>query len=117
MDSIEKLRRPAVWAFTVLVLIAVFIIGTRSDLSSKLSAKESALDQVNRMSSCRERVLNTLKPDHVDLQTLGSIHGLCYAQINEEDILADFSIRKSALLIQQVQTPVMLWLVVAITLS
>ncbi len=45
------------------------------------------------------------------------MHGLCYAQVNEEDILADFSVRKAAFINQQKQTTVLLWMVVAITLS
>jgi hypothetical protein len=69
------------------------------------------------MGDCRDRLQKQISPTAVDLQLLGGIHGLCYAEVNEEDTLVEFGIRRSAFLNQQLQAPVMLWLVVGITMS
>ena len=47
---------------------------------------------------------------------LGSIHAMCYQEVAGADTLTDFGI-ESAYLNQQVQTAILMWMVVAITLS
>ena len=69
------------------------------------------------MKSCRDNVLTQIHPRVTDLQLLGSIHSFCYSEAAEEDVLSEFSIRRLAYLSQQRELPVLMWLVVAITLS
>jgi hypothetical protein len=69
------------------------------------------------MAACRSTILGELQPRVVDLNLLGSVHGLCYVQINEEDALTEFGIRRSAFIAQQKQTGVLMWMVIAITIS
>lgn len=69
------------------------------------------------MAQCRTETLGQIKPDKIDLQLLAGIHGLCYARVNEEDVLAEFGIRRSAFINQQSETGILMWLVILITLS
>ena len=69
------------------------------------------------MAQCRSETLQAIKPDKVDLKFLAGVHGLCYARVNEEDLLAEFGIRRGAFLNQQYQTGILMWLVVLITIS
>jgi hypothetical protein len=106
------------WPFLLaLAGIMTFVVALRAVPRSYVSSKPLELDQTKRMTECRDRLQRLINPKVVDLQTLGGIHGLCYAEVNEEDTLAEFGIRRSAFLNQQLQTPVMLWLVVSITVS
>jgi len=94
-----------------------FLLVLRAVPRSYVSSKPLELDQAKRMADCRDRLQKQISPKAIDLQLLGGIHGLCYAEVNEEDTLVEFGIRRSAFLNQQLQNPVMLWLVVGITVS
>ncbi len=74
-------------------------------------------DEGSRLEECRRTIREQLKLNDIDLKTLAGIHGLCYVQINEADQLRNFTQETSALYNQQNQLPVILWMVVAITLS
>jgi hypothetical protein len=74
-------------------------------------------DQPNRLERCRAEVQRSLAPQTVSLELLGEIHGLCYARVDEEDVLQEFGVRRAAYVNQQYQVPIMLWMVVAITIS
>jgi hypothetical protein len=101
-------------ATTALIMCVSFFVSR-----SYIAHNSLDLDESKRISACGTEVLKSLKPPLllVDLSLLDHINYMCYQQAFEEDSLTDFGIRKSAYLNQQVQTPVMLWMVVAITLS
>lgn len=84
---------------------------------SYIPHEKLTLDETNSMSVCREAVEKKLGIERADLKTLAGVHGLCYAEIAETDLLTDYDIRRSALLNQQKELPVILWMVVAITIS
>ena len=88
-------------------------------LKSYVPHEPITLDEPKRVALCREEILGQLKntPMQASLDVLAGIHGLCYARVNEEDMLLDYGIRRSAFLNQQDQTAVLMWMVVAITLS
>jgi hypothetical protein len=97
------------------LLACASVIGSRSYISHKaLNLDESA-----RITNCTSEVLTSLKPQPqiVDLPLIEHLRYSCYQEIYNEDSLTDWGIRKSAYLNQQVQTPVMLWMVVTITIS
>jgi hypothetical protein len=98
---------------SVLLLLGVTIIARSYVAHNALN-----VDGSGKVSTCVSSVLNRLNPTQiVDIALLDHVHRMCYQQIAEEDTLTDFGIRKSAFLNQQLQTPVMLWMVVAVTLS
>src|SRR5208282_2839875 len=109
--------RPAWPLLLAIGVIMVFLVVLKAVPRSYVPSKPLELDQTKRMTECRDRLQKLINPKEVDLQILGGIHGLCYAEVNEDDTLAEFGIRRSAFLNQQLQTPVMLWLVVGITVS
>ena len=98
---------------TVVVLIALMIS------RSYIAHQALNLDEAGRVSGCEARMLYAIKPqpETINLAVLGSVHSLCYQDVAGEDVLTDFGIRKSAYLNQQVQTTILMWMVVAITLS
>ena len=96
---------------TVVVLIALMIS------RSYIAHQALNLDEAGRVSGCEARMLYAIKPqpETINLAVLGSVHSLCYQDVAGEDVLTDFGIRKSAYLNQQVQTTILMWMVVAIT--
>jgi hypothetical protein len=107
--------RASLIAVSVILFITVVVSITRHyspNPDPVLPANEAT-----RISECRTAALNRLQPKVVDLNLLGSVHGLCYAQVDEEDTLAEFGIRRAAFLKQQDETRVLMWMVVVITLS
>ncbi len=101
-------------AFAVLILVLAVVAFAKRQYVSRTPIE---LNQSSRLGDCRSEVLNTLGSKSPDLALLGSIHGLCYARVDEEDILEEFGVRRAAYINQQYQVPIMLWMVVAITLS
>jgi len=91
----------------------IFVVASRSYISHA----PIPLDEPKRVATCRAQLLDALKMPVTDLNLLAGVHGLCYAQVNEEDTLLEFGIRRSAFLNQQAQTTVLLWMVVGITVS
>ena len=96
------------------VLLLLLALAVRS---SYIAFGTLPLDESVRMKDCRDAVLAQIHPGTVDLQILGNIHSFCYSEAAEEDVLSEFSIRRLAYLSQQRELPVLMWLVVAITLS
>ncbi|MGA3224323.1 MAG: hypothetical protein ABSC65_11225 [Acidobacteriaceae bacterium] len=98
---------------TVVVLIALMIS------RSYIAHHALNLDEAERVSGCEAMMLHAIKPqpETINLAVLGSVRSLCYQDVAGEDVLTDFGIRKSAYLNQQIQTTILMWMVVAITLS
>jgi hypothetical protein len=74
------------------------------------------VDLLSRVQECRNEVhsaiVEKLTPTMWD-----QISTICYMQVRGEALLTDFSIRRSTLVEQQIEGRVILWMVVAITLS
>lgn len=77
----------------------------------------TTVDEITRLASCRATVFGVIKPDRTELGLLEQISNLCYTQVRGESLLADFNIRRTNFLQQQSQGNVIMWMVVAITLS
>jgi hypothetical protein len=109
---------PARWRLFALAFTLI-VLGSIAISMSYVSHSAIEPDEVSRVSSCREALLNQTRVANqvLDLSQATAAHRLCYEEVNEEDMLVDYSIRKSAYLNQQKQTTVLLWMVVAITLS
>jgi len=77
------------------------------------------LDEAGRVTTCESKMLDSVRPrpESVNLAMIGSVHALCYQEVAGADTLTDYGIRKSAYLNQQVQTTILMWMVVIITLS
>jgi hypothetical protein len=107
------------WCLSFSIALAVVVCISAVVARSYIGHHALNLDDSGRISSCRAQVLYELSPSTpvIDVGLLEHIHYMCYQQISEEDSLTDFGIRKAAFLNQQAETPVMLWMVVAITLS
>ncbi len=99
-------------AFAVIFLLLGFVT-----YKSYVPHPELVSDEEARLDACRRTMREQLKLNEIDLKTLAGIHGLCYVEINEADQLRNFTQETSALYNQQNQLPVILWMVVAITLS
>ncbi len=76
-----------------------------------------SLDEATKLDKCRKDILGMLKPDKLDIDVLTNVSKLCYSEIYDADALGDFNIRRSNLLRQQFEGRIVLWMVVAITLS
>lgn len=118
-SSASKWFTPGRWWMTLLGASAI-VVGV-SILMSRSYIGHRALDmnESGRVSSCQSLTLSAMRPQPqaVDIALLGNIYSMCYQEASQEDTLVDFGIRKSAYLNQQVQTPILLWMVVTITLS
>ena len=88
-------------------------------ISSPKSPSESpvSLDEGMKLNQCQIATLELIKPDKMDLTLLIQVSNFCYSRVYEEDTLGDFNVRKSSYIQQQLDTWVLLWMVVAITLS
>jgi hypothetical protein len=75
------------------------------------------IDEAAKLNTCRTSAISLIKPQQVDLQLLAHISDFCYGEVRGEDLLGDFYIRKRSFVQQQSDTGVLLWMVVAITLS
>lgn len=123
VDSSQRRRGPKAWLtprnWFVSLALASLLIVTASVLVAKsyLSHTKLVFDEPVRLDKCRIRIAGLYDPKVLDLNLVGQIHALCYAEVNEEDRLVEFEINRSALLNQQAETPVLLWMVVAITMS
>jgi hypothetical protein len=103
------------------LMIAAFVLlfGVLAFVSYKSFVPHEPLvaDEENRLEACRTKTLAAVKPNPIELKTLAGIHGLCYVEVNEANALRAFTQQTSALYNQQNQLPIILWMVVAITLS
>jgi hypothetical protein len=75
------------------------------------------IDETNKQSACRTNSIALIKPERIDVPFLVQISDFCYGQVRGEDLLSDFYIRKLSFVQQQSDTRVLLWMVVAITIS
>ena len=96
-------------------LLSAFIILI---LAVSTAGAQTASDtHAARLARCRSGALELIKPDKTDVNLLNQISHYCYAQTRGEDVLEDFEIRRSKLIQQETEGTILLWMVVALTLS
>src|ERR1700691_5438974 len=107
------------WAIIPITLSLLVALIAVAYSRSYIGHRDLDLDEGAHVSQCEAEVLNEIspKPSTIDLAVLASVHTFCYQKVSEADVLTDFGIRKSAYLNQQIQTTILMWMVVAITLS
>lgn len=110
---------PSRWWISLVVASAIVVVISIAMSRSYIGHRSLDMDESGRISECQLRMLKAMRPQPqtVDVSLLGTIYSMCYQEASQEDTLEDFGIRKSAYLNQQVQTPILLWMVVGITLS
>jgi hypothetical protein len=77
----------------------------------------AVIDMSPKMAACRADAQKSLGTTKLDIASQYQVSGLCYSQIRGEFELGDFAIRRSALIDQLFETLVIMWMVVAITIS
>jgi hypothetical protein len=110
---------PARWVWGFALASAAVVLVSVAVSSSYVSHTAIEIDEPKRIAACRDHMLARLATagTPVDLRVLAGVHGLCYAQVDEEDMLVDYGVRRSAYLNQQKQTTILLYMVVVITFS
>jgi hypothetical protein len=113
----RRLKNRPSWL--ILAVIAVVLLMACAWLAAlHLSTREPALvDEAQKLNACRTNAIALIKPEQVDVGFLSHISDFCYGQVRGEDLLGDFYIRKISFIQQQSNTRVLLWMVVAITVS
>jgi hypothetical protein len=103
----------------ILIGIAILLLmaGVWLPALGRSSSGVVIIDEAAKLSACRMGAISLIKPERVDLQFLAHISDFCYGQVRGEDLLGDFYIRKRSFVQQQSDTGVLLWMVVAITIS
>ena len=74
------------------------------------------VDVLSRTQQCRSDLRSAI-PDKITPDIWERISGICYNEVRNEADLTDFNIRRSVLIEQQSEGRIILWMVVAITLS
>jgi hypothetical protein len=113
---IDRLR----WSLPILLaVVATMVLGFFVILRPHSGTTVNDANQADRarMAECWTNSLATLKPEKTDLILLRQVSDLCYDKIRQEYMLGDFTIRRTTFLEQQVEGRVLLWMVVAITVS
>jgi hypothetical protein len=85
--------------------------------SSKTAEETVILDEARKLASCRTDSISLIKPDRIDLFLLSQLSDFCYNQVRGEDLLGDFHVRKLNFVQQESDSRILLWMVVAITIS
>ncbi|QUS39289.1 hypothetical protein RPMA_10910 [Tardiphaga alba] len=106
----------AVWA-AALVFPVLLTLGLVPVLKSWQPTVPAQIDVASRASNCRTETIKQLGIEKPNFDLLGQISWHCYTQVRGEAILVDFNIRRLALVNQQIDGAVILWMVVAITIS
>jgi hypothetical protein len=70
-----------------------------------------------KIAACTRDALSLIKPESINISLLEQISSYCYVRIHNEEMLGDFTIRSSTFVRQHFQADVLLWTVLAITLS
>lgn len=103
-----------------LIALALFSLLVAQAFEYKLkinSAESISFDESGKMSTCRENAVKVLKLEKIDVTNLHQISDLCYTEIRREYLLGNYNIHRYNVIKQQFQTIIVMWMVVAITLS
>lgn len=111
LDS--RLVLGTILAILLLAGVSLFLRTSSVNYAGETAVSDSAM----RSEACRHISANLIKPERVDLTFLTQLSAFCYDQVRSEDLLQDFNMRKLAYVQQSSDTRVILWMVVAITIS
>lgn len=74
-------------------------------------------DEASTLAACRAELAKQIARKDADLVYLDGISSACFNELRDAKVLGAYEINRSNILVQQIQGKVMLWMVVAITLS
>jgi hypothetical protein len=116
MISIWQSRPAQIYAGLCAVVIVSLVFAV-TKLVPHRQPPPAQVDILSRSQQCRNDIRNSVAADKLTLDILESISTICYTEVRGEAILTDFNIRRSTLIEQQTEGRIILWMVVAITLS
>jgi hypothetical protein len=97
------------WARALCVGLGLVLVATAAVAQQETEAA--------KLDKCRSAAIAAIKPEKVDVGLLTQVSDHCQAQVRGADLLEDFNIRRTKYLEQQVEGRVLLWMVVALTVS
>lgn len=109
----QRLKATYIGLFVALAAVLGFGIFSLSPTHTP----QTATDWVERTQTCRTAIFGSLRDEKPSPRLWDEISTVCYMQARGEAILADFTIRRANLLGQLTEGRIVLWMVVAITLS
>jgi hypothetical protein len=117
VEFLSKNTRAGGWSVTAALSVAILALAI-SILVSWLNGVAPTLpDDAAKLATCRIETQKALALEKVTISILGEISSLCQWQSYGEGFLRDFNLRKNTFDSQHYQTYIVLWMVVAITLS
>jgi hypothetical protein len=113
--SIWQSRAAQIYAgLCVAVIVSLVFVVTH--LVPHRQPPPAPVDVLSRTQQCRSDLRNAIA-DKITPDVWERISGICYNEVRNEADLTDFNIRRSVLIEQQTEGRIILWMVVAITLS
>src|ERR1700677_1499727 len=113
-----EIERSAHISFTLLLLWFLFSLSLSNAYSAQLDSVGSAGAFGSSMSDCTTYVLTLLKStEHPTPEEVKQSVDVCYTLLNRESQISEFNVRAQAYEQQYSSTSVLLWMVVAITVS
>ena len=86
-------------------------------LAAAAAAQPTPDSEAAKLDKCRQAAFSLIKPEKIDVGLLTQVSDHCQAQVRGADVLEDFNIRRSKYLQQQTEGTVLLWMVIALTIS
>jgi hypothetical protein len=108
--------RPAQIYAGLCTLIVLSLVFAAIDFLPRRPQPIAPVDLLSRVQECRNEI-HSGTADKLTPAIWDQISTICYMQVRGEALLTDFSIRRSTLVEQQIEGRIILWMVVAITLS
>ncbi|TCG05283.1 hypothetical protein BZM27_34800 [Paraburkholderia steynii] len=105
------------WGIVALVLLTVAGAIVLEYRGTANPAASVAFDESAKMLACRNDAIQLMKPERLNVATLYDISDLCYTQVRREYLIGNFNIHRYNIVKQEFQTLVVMWMVVAITMS
>jgi hypothetical protein len=99
------------------IAVALFAMAVIAFWPHPPESATNAIDMSAKMEGCRVETLKTLGVTQAPIETLYEVSGFCYATIRNVSELGESNIRRLFFVSQQFETLVIMWMVVAITIS
>jgi hypothetical protein len=114
--SIWRSRAAQIYA-GLCVAVIVSLVFAVPNLLPHRQPPPPQVDILSRTHQCRSEIRNSVAPDKLTPDIWEWISTLCYTEVRGEAVLMDFNLRRSTLIEQKTEGRIILWMVVAITLS
>ena len=105
------------WLFFFAIAIIAIAACVFVSRSAGVGTPKVSLDDKAGMAACEATASSRMSLDHPDTFTLNQLSNYCYNDLRSAYVLGDFNLRRSAMVQQHFEGDVMLWMVVAITVS